>query len=187
MTGLPPRAELLALLHEHTQSESLRTHALCVEAAMRALARARGADEALFGAAGLLHDLDYERWPDPAEHALHAAALVRARGYPEELAVAILGHNDKAPRTTLLDHALYAVDELAGFVLACALVRPARNIGTLEPRSVAKKLKDKAFARQVDRESIRRGAAELDVPVEELSALVIGALRAIAPTLGLTT
>ncbi|HEY3355165.1 MAG TPA: HDIG domain-containing protein [Polyangia bacterium] len=187
MTHVPAREEALALLHEYTQTESLRHHALSVEASMRAFARARGEDEDLYGAVGLLHDMDYERWPDPAAHTLHAAEIIRARGWAEALVLAVLGHNEKAPRDTLLARALVALDELSGFVVACALVRPGKNVGTLEPRSVLKKMKDKAFARQVDREGIRRGAEELGVPLEELCALVIGAQRGIAPTLGLST
>jgi putative nucleotidyltransferase with HDIG domain len=187
MTHVPSREAALALLHEYTQTESLRNHALSVEASLRAFARSRGESEELYGAVGLLHDLDYERWPDAAEHTLHTAAILRERGWAEEIALAVLGHNDKAPRDSLLAKALAAVDELSGFVVACALVRPGKNIGTLEPRSVLKKMKDKAFARQIDREGIRTGAAELGVPLEELCALVIDAQRGIAPALGLTT
>lgn len=189
MTAWPTREEALALLHEHTQSESLRNHALAVEAAMRELARRRGGDEHLWSLCGLLHDLDYERWPDMHEHGKQSAAILRARGWPEELVLPILAHNDVhgVPRDTDAARCLYAVDELCGFVVACALVRPGRNLGTLEPPSVVKKMKDKAFARQVDRESIRRGAVELGMELPELAGVVIGALRGIAPQLGLTT
>jgi putative nucleotidyltransferase with HDIG domain len=184
---LPSRGEALALLHEYTATESLRRHALAVEAAMRALARAQGADEELYGLTGLLHDFDYERWPDPAEHTVRGAEILRARGYPEDLACAVLAHNDATgvPRATPLARALYGIDELCGFVMACALVRPGRSVGTLEPPSVLKKLKDKAFARQVDRECIRRGAEELGVALADQVALVIAALRPIASELGL--
>jgi len=187
MTTTPTRDEAFALLCEFTASESLRAHALGVEASLRAFARERSEDEHLFGLCGLLHDLDYERWPDPAEHTVQAARILRERGYPEAVTLAILGHNHQAPRDSLLAKALYAVDELSGFVVACALVRPQKNIGTLEPPSVLKKMKDKAFARQVDRAVIRASAEELGVPLDELCRLVIGALRGIAPTLGLTT
>jgi putative nucleotidyltransferase with HDIG domain len=187
MPAMPTRDEALALLHEHTQSESLRHHALAVEAAMREMARRRGGDEPLWATCGLLHDLDYERWPDPNEHAKQGAAILRERGYPEELVRAIQAHNPVhgVPRDTDMARVLYAIDELCGFVVACALVRPGRNIGTLEPRSVLKKMKDKAFARQVDRECIRSGAAELGLELGELCEAVIVALRGIAPQLGL--
>jgi putative nucleotidyltransferase with HDIG domain len=187
MTTIPSREEAFALLCEFTSSESLRAHALAVEASLRAFARERGEDEHLFALAGLLHDLDYERWPDPAEHAEQAARILRDRGYPEAVTLAVLGHNDKVPRESLLAKALYAVDELSGFVVACALVRPQKNLGTLEPPSVLKKMKDKAFARQVDRAVIRASAEEVGVPLDGLCRLVIGALRGIAPALGLTT
>jgi putative nucleotidyltransferase with HDIG domain len=188
MTAVPTREEALALLHEYTQSESLRHHALAVEAAMREMARRRGGDEHLWAMCGLLHDLDYERWPDLHDHAKQAAAILRERGYAEELVLPILAHNPVhgVPRDTDLARTLYAVDELCGFVVACALVRPGRNLGTLEPPSVVKKLKDKAFARQVDRECIRGGATELGTELSELCGAVIVALRGIAPQLGLT-
>ena len=188
MTAIPAREEALALLHEYTQSESLRNHALAVEAAMREMARRRSGDEHLWGMVGLLHDLDYERWPDPNEHAKQSAILLRERGYPEELVAAIQAHNPihGVPRDTDMARVLYAIDELCGFVVACALVRPGRNIGTLEPKSVIKKMKDKAFARQVDRECIREGAVELGIELSDLCEAVIVALRGIAPQLGLS-
>jgi len=188
MSQLPPREEALALLFEFTKSESLRSHALAVEAAMREVARERGADEDLYGLAGLLHDIDYEKWPDPEEHARQGATILRERGYPEPIVTAVLAHNPRhgEPRDTDLKRALYAVDELAGFVVACALVRPGRDIGSLEPPSVLKKLKDKAFARQVDRECIRQGAAEMGVELADLVRIVIAGLRRIAKDLGLS-
>ncbi len=188
MTAIPTREEALALLHEYTQSESLRNHALAVEAGMREMARRRGGDEPLWGVIGLLHDLDYERWPDPNEHAKQTAAILRERGYAEELVLPILGHNPVhgVARETDAARVLYAIDELCGFVHACALVRPGRNIGTLEPPSVVKKMKDKAFARQVDRQCIRDGAAELGMELPDLCGAVIVALRGIAPQLGLS-
>jgi putative nucleotidyltransferase with HDIG domain len=186
MSTVPTRDEALALLHEYTQSESLRHHALAVEAAMREMARRRGGDEHLWGMVGLLHDLDYERWPDVNEHAKQSAAILRERGYAEELVLPIMAHNPVhgVPRDTDVARVLYAIDELAGFVVACALVRPGRNLGTLEPPSVVKKMKDKAFARQVDRQCIRDGAAELGMDLAELCGAVIVALRGIAPQLG---
>jgi putative nucleotidyltransferase with HDIG domain len=188
MSTVPTREAALALLHEYTQSESLRNHALAVEAAMREMARRRGGDEHLWALVGLLHDLDYERWPDPQEHAKQSATILRERGYPEELIRAIQAHNPVhgVPRDTDMARVLYAIDELCGFVVACALVRPGRNLGTLEPPSVVKKMKDKAFARQVDRECIRGGAAELGLELSELAGAVIHALRGIAPQLGLS-
>ena len=188
MTAIPTREEALALLHEHTQSESLRNHALAVEAGMREMARRRGGDEALWGVIGLLHDLDYERWPDPNEHAKQTAVILRERGYAEELVLPILGHNPVhgVARESDAARVLYAIDELCGFVHACALVRPGKNIGTLEPPSVVKKMKDKAFARQVDRQCIRDGAAELGMELPDLCGAVIVALRGIAPQLGLS-
>jgi putative nucleotidyltransferase with HDIG domain len=188
MTAIPTREEALALLHEYTSSESLRNHALAVEAGMREMARRRGGDEHLWGVIGLLHDLDYERWPDPSEHAKQTAAILRAQGWAEEIVLPILGHNPVhgQARDTDAARVLYAIDELCGFVHACALVRPGRNIGTLEPPSVVKKMKDKAFARQVDRQCIREGAAELGIELPELCGAIIAALRGIAPQLGLT-
>jgi predicted hydrolase (HD superfamily) len=155
---------------------------------MREMARRRGGDEQLWGVIGLLHDLDYERWPDPSEHAKQTAVILRARGYAEELVLPILGHNPVhgVARDTDAARVLYAIDELCGFVHACALVRPGKNIGTLEPPSVVKKMKDKAFARQVDRQCIRDGAAELGMDLAELCGAVIVALRGIAPQLGLS-
>ena len=188
MPTVPTREEALALLHEHTQGESLRNHALAVEAGMREMARRRGGDEHLWGVIGLLHDLDYERWPDPNEHARQTAVILRERGWAEEIVLPILGHNPVhgQARDTDAARVLYAIDELCGFVVACALVRPGRNLGTLEPKSVIKKMKDKAFARQVDRECIRAGAAELGLELGDLCEAVIVALRGIAPQLGLT-
>src|SRR3954453_23463174 len=154
------RAAALALVHEYTQSESLRRHMLAVEAAMRAYARKFGEDEEKWGIVGLLHDFDYERWPDPPDHPLKGAAILRAKGYPEDVIYAIKSHADyltDCPRVNPMDKALYACDELAGFVVAVALMRPG-GVTDLTASSVKKKLKKKEFARNVSREDIDRGA-----------------------------
>jgi putative nucleotidyltransferase with HDIG domain len=181
------REQALALVYEYTASESLRRHMLAVEAAMRAYARKFGQDETLWGLAGLLHDFDYERWPDPPDHPLRGAAILAERGYPPELIYAIKSHADylpDCPRVHLLDKALYACDELAGFITACAMVRPQRLIG-MTAASVKKKLKTKGFAANVRREDIARGAADLGVELDEHLQFVIDAMTTIAPQLGL--
>lgn len=175
------------LLCEWTQSENLRKHALAVEAAMRAYARKFGEDEELWAVTGLLHDMDYERYPSPEEHPYKGVEYLRQAGYPEEMLDAIMGHADYtgAPRTTRMAKALFAVDELSGFVVAVALVRPTKSLDGLEVRSVKKKLKDKSFARGCNRDDIAKGAAELGVDLDEHIAFVIEALQAVAPQLGL--
>jgi len=185
-TRLPPRAEALALVHAHVQSESLRRHMYAVEAAMRAYARKFGEDEDLFGTTGLVHDFDYETRPD--EHPLPGAEALRERGYPEDLVHAVLAHN--APRTgvapeTLLDRTLRACDEVTGLVTAAALVRPSRSLLDLEAKSVMKKFKDRAFAAGVDRQDVEEGAAGIDVELKEHVQFVIEAMREIADELGL--
>jgi putative nucleotidyltransferase with HDIG domain len=174
------------LLCEYTQSESLRKHALAVEACLRAYARKFGADEESWGVVGLLHDFDYERFPNAPEHPLRGSEILKTKGVPEEWRRAILGHADYTgvPRDTLLARALFACDELAGFITACALVRPDK-IASLEAKSVRKRMKDKAFARAVRREDIVRGAEELGVPLDEHIDFCIAALRGIADRLGL--
>jgi len=183
----PTREDAYALLCEYTQSESLIKHALAVEAVMRAFARRYGEDEETWGIAGLLHDFDYERYPNPPDHPLRGAEVLRERGYPEEIVRAILGHADYTgvPRDTLLAKVLYAVDELTGFIIACTLVRPSRSLDDLPVASVKKKLKDKAFARGVDRAIVYRGAEELGMELDELIAFIISALRPIGERLGL--
>lgn len=186
------REEALALMHEYTQSEALRKHMYAVEAAMRAYARKFGEDEETWGIVGLLHDFDYERFPNPDHsptegHPTYGVRLLRERGLPEELCRAILGHASYTgvPRESLLAKTLFAVDELCGFLVACALVRPSRSLADLEIPSVKKKLKDKAFARGVNREEVYRGAEELGVPLEEHIRFVIEALRPVESSLGL--
>ena len=183
---LPSREEALALMHEYVQSESLRRHMYSVEAACRAYARRFGEDEDLFGITGLLHDFDYERFPD--EHPVPGTAILRERGYPDEMVHAVLAHY--APRTgvkpeTLLDRTLYACDEITGLVTAAALVRPTKSILDMEAKSVLKKMKDKGFAAGVDRDDVRRATEALGVELADHVAFVIAAMRGIAPELGL--
>ena len=181
------REEAWALLTEYTRGESLIRHALAVEAAMRAYARRFGADEEVWGTVGLLHDFDYEKWPDPKDHPTRGAAILRARGASEQLITAILSHAEYLgiPRTTPLMKTLFAVDELCGFLTAAALIRPSKSILDLETSSVKKRMKDKAFARNVKREDIVKGAEELGVPLDEHIQFVIGAMRTVADELGL--
>jgi len=174
------------LLCEYTKSESLRKHALAVEACVKAYARKFGEDEEKWGVVGLIHDFDYEVYPNAPDHPLKGSEILKERGYPEELRRAILGHADYSgvPRDTMLAKTLFACDELAGFITACSLVRPER-IASLEAKSVRKRMKDKAFARSVSREDITKGAEELGVTLEEHIEFCIEAMRAIADTLGL--
>jgi len=188
--ALPTRDDAWRLLTEYTSSDSLAKHMLAVESAMRAYARHLGADEDLWGLTGLLHDFDYERWPNPAldesGHPWIGVALLRERGYPEEMCDAIMGHAPftKTPRNTPLAKTLFAVDELCGLVVAIGYVRPEK-LKDLEPSSVKKKLKDKAFARGVSRDDVRHGIEELGVDPDAHYRLVIAALQSIAPRLGL--
>ena len=181
------RAADLALVHEFTQSDSLIKHMLAVEAAMRAYARKFGEDEDKWGTVGLLHDFDYERWPNPPDHPLQGAKILKERGYSDEIIYAIKSHASyltDCPRVSLLDKALFACDELCGFITACALVRPNR-LEELEPKSVRKKMKQASFAAAVHREDITEGAANLGVDLDEHIAFCIAALREIAADLGL--
>jgi len=175
------------LLCEYTQTDPLRKHGLAVEAVMRHFARKHGADEELWGVTGLLHDFDYERWPTLEGHPFEGNKILTARGYPEELRTAIMGHGEHTgvARETLMAKLLFSVDELTGFVTAVALVRPNKSIFEVEPPSVRKKLKDKAFARQVNRDDIVNGAAQLGVELDAHVADVIAALREHADVLGL--
>ena len=186
------RDEALTLMHEYTATDALRKHMYAVEAAMRAYARTNGEDEDTWGLVGLLHDFDYEKYPNPermpdAEHPSHGVGVLRERGLPEPLLEAILGHASYTgvPRTSLLARTLFAVDELCGFLVACALVRPSKSLQDLSVKSVKKKLKDKAFARGVNRDEVRQGAEELNVPLDEHIQFVIEALRPVERELGL--
>ncbi len=189
---MPSRDDAWALLCEYTQNENLRKHALAVEACVRAYARKLGGDEELWGLTALVHDFDYERWPNDAhhptqEHPYAGSQILRERGYPEELIRAILSHAEYSgvARHSALEHTLYACDELAGFLTACALVKPGKSIFEVETDSVKRKLKDKAFARGVNRQDVLRGAEELGIPLEEHIAFCIEAMRGAADALGL--
>jgi len=181
------RARAWAILTEFTYGDSLRKHARAVEASMRAYAGRYGEDPETWGIAGMLHDFDYEMHPRAPQHPMKGAELLRARGVTEPVVYAILAHADYSgmPRVSLLDRALYACDELTGFVHACALVRPGKVITGLEAASVRKKLKDKAFARTVNRYDVYRGAAELGVDLDAHITFVVDALTAVAPEIGL--
>lgn len=182
----PGREEAWQLLCEWTLGESLRKHARAVEHAMRAYARKYGQDEEKWGIVGLLHDFDYERYPDQ-RHPQLGSEVLREHGYSEEIVRAILSHADYTgvKRDSLLEHVLFAADELCGFLTACALVRPDKSFATLEPSSVKKRMKDKAFARTVNRDDLWKGPEELGVSFEEHCAFVIAALREIEKELGL--
>ena len=180
------REESWKLLCQWTESESLRKHMLAVEAAMRAYARKFGEDEEKWGVTGLLHDMDYEKHPTPAEHPMAGVRELASRGYPKDVLEAIKGHADYlgVPRETLLAKTLYAVDELSGFITACALVRP-EGLEGLKAKSVRKKMKQKAFAANVSREDILKGAEELGVDLNEHIDFVVAALLEESRSLGL--
>jgi putative nucleotidyltransferase with HDIG domain len=181
------RQSAYELLCEFTKGEGLRKHGVAVEAVMRHFARKRGEDEEVWGITGLLHDFDYERYPTEEGHPFEGSKVLRERGYPENVVTAILGHADYSgvPRDTDMARVLYAVDELTGFITAVALVRPNKRLDDVEPKNVRKKMKDKAFARSVNREDITKGAAELGVDLDEHIAEVIEAMRPVAAELGL--
>jgi putative nucleotidyltransferase with HDIG domain len=182
------RAAAWGIVTENVQAAGLRRHMLAVEAAMRAYARKFGEDEEKWGTVGLLHDFDYERWPNPPDHPLKGSEILRERGYPDDVIYAIKSHADylgDCPRVSRLDKTLYACDELAGFLMACALVRPGRLEG-LTPKSVRKKMKQTSFAAAVNRDDITRGAADLGVDLDEHIAFVTAALQSVAVELGLT-
>jgi putative nucleotidyltransferase with HDIG domain len=176
-----------SMLCEYTQSESLRKHMLAVEACMRAYARKFGEDEDKWGITGLLHDFDYEKYPTPAEHPFVGNKILEERGYPGEVRRAILSHADYSgvKRESRMEKTLYACDEVAGFITASALVKPNKSLAECEAKSVRKKMKDKAFARSVNRDDIINGAADLGVDLEEHIAFCIEAMKGIAPELGL--
>jgi predicted hydrolase (HD superfamily) len=186
------RSDALALVHEYTPSDALRKHMLAVEAAMRAYARKNGENEDAWGVVGLVHDFDYERFPNAAhaadqEHPAEGVRILAAKGLPDDMQRAILGHASYTgvPRETAMAKTLFAVDELCGFLVACALVRPSRSLTDLEVSSVKKKLKDKAFARGVSRDDISQGAQELGVELDAHIKFVIDALRPVERDLGL--
>jgi putative nucleotidyltransferase with HDIG domain len=182
------RTDALALLNEYTKNPGLIKHMLSVEAAMRAYARKLGQDEEKWGIVGLMHDFDYERWPDPPDHPLQGSAILQQHGYPEDVIYAIKSHADyikDCPRVNLMDKALYACDELCGLITAAALVRPA-GITDLGAASVKKKMKSKGFARTVNRDDIERGAADFGVDLTEHIQFCIDAMRPLAQELGLS-
>jgi putative nucleotidyltransferase with HDIG domain len=181
------RSAAYDLVCQYTTSDSLRKHMLAVEAALRAYARRFGEDEEKWGIVGLLHDFDYERWPNPPDHPLRGAEILSERGYPADVIYAIKSHADylpDCPRVSRLDKTLYACDELAGFIVAVAMVRPEGIVG-MQASSVKKKLKQKSFAAAVKREDIVRGAEDLGVPLDEHIQFVIEALQAVGAVLGL--
>jgi predicted hydrolase (HD superfamily) len=189
---LPSRAEALAIVHEYTASDSLRKHMLAVEAAMRAYATRFGEDPERWGLAGLVHDYDYERWPNEAHsategHPAEGVRRLRERGWPEDILQAILGHATYSgvPRETAMAKALFAVDELTGLITATALVRPSKSVHEVDARSVRKKMKDKGFARGVNRDDVIRGAGELGVDLDEHVQFVIEAMKRVASEIGL--
>jgi len=190
---IPPREQTLALMHEYTASDSLRKHMLAVEGAMRAYAAKFGEDEERWGTAGLIHDFDYERFPNNAhspteEHPSEGVRVLRGRGYPDDILQAILGHAHytNTPRQSKMAKTLFAVDELTGLITATALVRPTKSVHEVDARSVRKKMKDKAFARGVNRDDVINGARELGVDLDEHIAFVIGAMQARSADLGLS-
>lgn len=183
----PSRAEALDLLREFTKNENLIKHSLAVEAAMRLYAKAFAEDEELWGVVGLLHDFDYEKYPSLDDHPFKGAEILRSRGYDESFVKAILSHanHTNVPRDTRLEKTLFAVDELCGLVTAVALVRPSKQVADVEVKSVRKKLKDKAFARSVNRDDILQGAEALAVSLDDHVGNVIEAMRGISAELGL--
>jgi predicted hydrolase (HD superfamily) len=181
------REDALALMKEYTQSESLRKHMLAVEAAVRGYARLWGENEIEWGVVALLHDFDYERWPDQANHPFRGVDILKEKGYPEWVTRAILSHAEYSgvPRESRLEHTLFACDEMSGIVTAAALVRPSKSIMDLEASSVIKRMKDKAFARAVNRDDLRKGAEEIGLPLDQHIANVIAFMRVEADALGL--
>jgi putative nucleotidyltransferase with HDIG domain len=190
---VPSRADTLALMHEYTASESLRKHMLAVEGAMRAYAGKFGEDEERWGIAGLIHDFDYERYPNNAhsatdEHPAEGVRILKSKGYPDDILQAILGHAHytNTPRESRMAKTLFAVDELTGLITATALVRPSKSVHEVETKSVRKKMKDKAFARGVSRDDVINGATELGVDLDEHITFVIASMQARSADLGLS-
>ena len=181
------RDDAWALMTAYTESESLRKHMLAVEAAVRGYAGLWGENEQEWGVVALLHDFDYERWPDQANHPFRGVEILKEKGYPEWVTRAILSHAEYSgvPRESRLEHTLFACDEMSGIVTAAALVRPSKSILDLEAGSVLKRMKDKAFARAVNRDDLRRGAEEIGLPLDEHITNVIAFMRVEADALGL--
>ncbi len=185
--ALPTRESAVALLHEWIQNPNLRAHCFAVEAAMRAHAAREGEDADRWGLTGLIHDFDWERHPDAERHPMKGVEVLREKGWPEDICRAVLGHASYSgvPRDTKMAQALFACDELSGFLVACALITPGKTLDQVEVASVKKKMKRADFARNVKREEIVQGAAELGVDLDEHIAFVLGALRGIKQELGL--
>jgi putative nucleotidyltransferase with HDIG domain len=181
------REQTIGFLHRYVKTEMLMKHLMAVEAAMRGYARKFGEDEDRWGIAGLLHDFDWEICPTPQDHPVFGSRILREHGYPEDIIRAVLTHGDHTgmPRESLMEHTLYAVDELSGFIRAVALVRPSRNLDEVTPQSVRRKMRDKNFARDVNRDDIVRGAAELGVDLDEHIAFVAQSLKPIAAQIDL--
>jgi len=181
------RDDAMQLLREYTQNPNLIKHALAVEAAMRAYARRFGEDEETWGMVGLLHDFDYERYPDLADHPFRGVEILRERGWPEAIIGGVLAHAEHTgePRDTLMKKAIFAVDELTGLVVATALVRPDKKLASVKVKSVTKKMKDKSFAASVKRDDIIKGAQELGIELAEHIGVVLEAMQGIADDLGL--
>jgi predicted hydrolase (HD superfamily) len=181
------REDAWALMTEYTQSESLRKHMLAVEAAVRGYAKLWGENDTEWGVVALLHDFDYERWPDQANHPFRGVDILKEKGYPEWVTRAILSHAEYSgvPRESRLEHTLFACDEMSGIVTAAALVRPSKSIMDLEANSVIKRMKDKAFARAVNRDDLRKGAEEIGLPLDQHIANVISFMQVEADALGL--
>jgi putative nucleotidyltransferase with HDIG domain len=187
-SGVPPtRDQALALLHEWVANPNLRKHCYAVEAAMRAYARKLGGDEERWGLTGLIHDFDWERHPDAERHPMKGVEVLREKGWPDDVCRAVLGHATYSgvPRDTLMARTLFACDELCGFLVACALVQPGKTLAEVEPASVKKKMKSAGFARNVNRDDILNGTAELGVDLDEHIAFTLGAMRGIHEELGL--
>ena len=184
---MPDRAAAWELLTEFTRSESLRKHALAVEACMRAYASKFGADAELWGVVGLIHDFDYEKYPSAQEHPYKGNEILKERGYSDDIRRAIMSHAEYTgvSRDTPMEKALFACDELAGFITACALVKPGKSLAEVDAKSVRKKMKDKAFARSVSRDDITNGARDLGVDLDEHIAFCTEAMKGIAGELGL--
>jgi putative nucleotidyltransferase with HDIG domain len=181
------REQALALMTEYTRSESLRKHMLAVEAAVRGYARLWGENEEDWGVVALLHDFDYERWPSQEHHPFRGVEILKSQGYPDWVTRAILSHAEYSGvrRETRLEHTLFACDEMSGFITAAALVRPTKSVLDLEAASVIKRMKDKAFARAVNRDDLRKGAEEIGLPLDQHITNVIAFMRTAADALGL--
>ena len=183
------REHTLEFLRQHVKTDMLMKHLFTVEAAMRGYARKFGEDEERWAIAGLLHDFDWEICPTPESHPNFGADILREHGYPEDIIRAVLTHGEHTgiPRESLMEHTLFAVDELSGFIRAVALVRPGKNLDDVSPRSVHRKLRDKNFAKDVNREDIRKGAEELGVDLDEHISFIVASMKPIAPRIDLTT